>query len=151
MNENFKVFVFYHENCMHFLLGDSILNFKKNTLLKDSYIPTHLTFRGTLCSRDCFTSVLQRRELECGEATCLAQGHSGKTSTSNQALCTRKYCVGFCPGVTSLKDGGQEQCYETSIIGIHILIQCLSSNIWQRCWKSKEHPFSFFLQSPAEN
>ena len=110
----------------------------------------HLICIITLWSRYCFISILQRKEVKHGEATWLAQGHSGKGRISNQVLSVKKYCVGFCPEATLIKDGGKWQCYEISIIGIHILIQCLSPNIWQRCWRSKEHPF-FPLQSPAEN
>ena len=43
------------------------------------------------------------------------------------ALC-ENYCAGFCPEVVVVKDGG-EQCYETYVIEIYALIQCLSPSV----------------------
>lgn len=43
------------------------------------------------------------------------------------SLC-EKCCAGFCPEVILIKDGG-EQCYETYVIEIYALIQCLSPKV----------------------
>jgi len=84
---------------MHFLSSDSILNLKKNTLLKDSRI---LVFR----SRYCFIPILQRKEVKHEEVKWLAQGHSCKNQNFKPGAFYKKYCVDFCPEVILLKDGG---------------------------------------------
>lgn len=89
-----QVFVFYHGNCTHFLLVDSVLkeeNTSKSLLILEVNIVQFLFYR--------------QKKVRHEEAKWLAQDHFGKTKISNQ-MTSVKNTVDFCPEVILLKDGG---------------------------------------------